>query len=758
MKWILLLATHFCVFTAVCQKEGNNWYFGTGTGITFNTNPPSFIPGSSMNTYEGCSSVSNENGDLLFYTDGQTVFTKNNLVMMNGTGLFGHFSSTNSAVILQNPGSNKNLYYVFTLSERGDSKGLNYSIVDMSEESGLGKVTQKNINLINAPLCEKLATSRNCDGSGFWLVVHGFNNDLFYALEFTDGKFGAPISSKTGSLHPSYNGSGGVNATASGSMRISNNGKKLALAIGWSNKVELFDFNSKTGVVSSPVYLHTHDKPYGIEFSPNSNYLYVSDLTPNNYISQYEIISRIETVIQNSKTIVGKTAGAMPGGIQMGPDNKLYICINTKSYLGVIEYPDLKGINCKFIENYVSLKTGVCQFGLPNIFPGYINTTNIKLAVKDTCFGDSTIFSVSNFSGTCFWKIKDLKNNSIFETTGTTFKYKFMKPGPYLIYAVDSFNCLNSRKAYPLFIANKSAQPLVLRDTFICLPNSLNLNLNTLRKPYFSYKWSNNLNDTGLNKLFLTGGKYELTEYSTCSQMKGEINIKNEYVLPSLNLGKDLNFCASPLIAKISGNINGNYLWSTGENTKEITIYKTGNYSATVSNICSSTSDEITITQNKSNVPLLTKDTNVCISQAVEILIPNNYKQVSWSTGQTGNYLKIINPGTYTVKALDEFDCVHTDAINISSNGRENQPLFIPNSFTPNGDLLNDTFMGKTVIGIEKLEVFNRWGEKVWYESNTILGWLPPKTIPEGNYIYKITYRQCDGRKKHYSGVVEIMR
>src|SRR5690606_39032760 len=103
-----------CAVTrATGQGQGNWWYFGQGVGINFNTSPPTSVAGS-LTTQEGCSSISDPQGNLLMYTDGVTVYTQTHTVMANGNGLAGHQSTAQSAVIVKQPG-NANIYYIFTM-------------------------------------------------------------------------------------------------------------------------------------------------------------------------------------------------------------------------------------------------------------------------------------------------------------------------------------------------------------------------------------------------------------------------------------------------------------------------------------------------------------------------------------------------------------------------------------------------------------------------------------------------------------------
>jgi gliding motility-associated-like protein len=88
--------------------------------------------------------------------------------------------------------------------------------------------------------------------------------------------------------------------------------------------------------------------------------------------------------------------------------------------------------------------------------------------------------------------------------------------------------------------------------------------------------------------------------------------------------------------------------------------------------------------------------------------------------------------------------------------------LFIPNSFTPNGDGLNDMLR---VYGYKikelKLMVFNQWGEKLFETSDQARGWdgtFRGKTQPSGVYMYVCRMVLTDGTVVDKKGAINLIR
>jgi len=163
------------------QNQTTKWYFGGYAGLDFMTSPPTILTNGSMNAIEGCAAIADPAGNLLFYTDGSTIYNQSHLAMSNGSGLLGFSSSSQSAVIVKQPG-NGNIYFVFTEGAFGN--GTCYSTVDMSLSAGQGSVTSKNI-VLQASSSEKLSSVRHCNGIDVWVMSHDYTGNTFRAYLVT---------------------------------------------------------------------------------------------------------------------------------------------------------------------------------------------------------------------------------------------------------------------------------------------------------------------------------------------------------------------------------------------------------------------------------------------------------------------------------------------------------------------------------------------------------------------------------------------
>lgn len=379
IRWLVLFILLWPL-AVNCQGIYNNWYFGFNAGLVFNGGNPVPLNNNAISTDEGCATISDANGNLLFYTNGERVINRNHVQMPNGWGLQGHFSSSQSSLIVKDP-ADDSLYYIFTTPAGvgffQPYSGLSYSKVDMRADNTLGDVIQKNINLVDS-VCEKLTAVPHRNKKDVWVVVKRFNSNAFYAYLVTCEGVQAPVISNTG--RAVVEDVAGIEFPSTGCMRLSPDGKKIAIT--WSQLDDTFngtayldvcDFNDETGVISNAVMMENSGpnlniRGYGVCFSPSGRYLYQSQFglvggightslwqydmqAPDIFLSRYPVATGFQAF----------------GTIQNAPDGKLYIArLNGATYLSRILFPENAGAACGFDEPGVSCSPGISTWGLPN--------------------------------------------------------------------------------------------------------------------------------------------------------------------------------------------------------------------------------------------------------------------------------------------------------------------------------------------------------------------------------------------------------
>lgn len=373
----VLLTSNF----AFAQKQASIWYFGDRAGLDFRAGNPFALTDGALRTEEGSASICDEDGNLLFYTDGVTVYNRFHQNMQNGRNLWGSYTTTQT-LIVPKPGTEP-IYYIFTASPQfnyifgpgTDSVGFHYSVVDMRLDMGLGNVTEKNI-LLFKNTSEKITAVHHANGKDIWVVTHEWGNSNFRSYLVTEAGIDYdPKMSTVGEIHEGTNVS--ANGNSIGQMKLSADGRKIGVAI-LEKGVFIYDFDNRSGVISRELVIKRNPAVvfYGIEFSPSGKLVYFTDVflagcmteTETSLLYQYDIETK-------NVQEVGKFVGAL-GGLQIALDGKIYaikcndITGNSTS-IGVIKFPNQVGIACSFEENGADLKTRTGPFGTPNFVQSY---------------------------------------------------------------------------------------------------------------------------------------------------------------------------------------------------------------------------------------------------------------------------------------------------------------------------------------------------------------------------------------------------
>ncbi len=186
----------------------------------------------------------------------------------------------------------------------------------------------------------------------------------------------------------------------------------------------------------------------------------------------------------------------------------------------------------------------------------------------------------------------------------------------------------------------------------------------------------------------------------------------------------------------------------------------------TTNNCSSSATVEITVNA----LPILDAglDSTINIDETIA-LIGTGDSQIGFINASTGvpfdcNYCPTVtvNPQEstcYTLEGISSFGCRNTDVVCITVT--KDWDVFIPNAFTPNGDLNNEVFtpMGYGIAKIQ-LQIFDRWGAQIFKSDENNIGWdgtNKGRICEQGVYIYKAEITAMSGEKRYKTGHVTLL-
>lgn len=426
-------------------RQADNWLFFQNAGIRFSdagvsVNNPAV---NNMPAGKGSATISDADGNLILYTDGMRVWNSSNNLINFGPNLSGDLGSTQSSLIVPRPGTPQ-MFYIFTTdiiypASFGQTKGFNYSRVDMSINNNYGAVADHNVNLL-AESSEMLTGVKHGNGNDFWVLTHGLGSNTFYAyLVISTGVEETAVQSSGGSvLSNDYNLRENL-----GAMKISPKGDKVAFASFGKGTLELFTFDNQSGRVgSSPLILNppltgANQGPYYVEFSPDGTKLYVTvanlSTGRDNHLYQYDI-----ALGGNFVEINLAPDEADVSALQLGRDGKIYVSRYQRSMLGVIENPNRPGTACNYNQDGIDLTPKKVLNGLPNFIQSFFDIPPVDYDTK--CEEDATAFDILNESNIdqVSWNFGDDGNQT--PGTGLNPTHVFSRPDDFTVTMTETFN------------------------------------------------------------------------------------------------------------------------------------------------------------------------------------------------------------------------------------------------------------------------------------------------------------------------------
>lgn len=709
----------FCFFSDTLHAQprrliANHWFFGNHYGLNFSSGVPETDYTSSIYTYEAASTMSDKQGNLLFYTNGGGrvdgsvsggIWNRNHDLMEGGNlGYFsgGGYSAAQGALSIKKPGS-QDQYYLFTVDELEtlnmpnnpfpQGKGLSVFEIDMGANNGLGKVVMSNEKLLT-PCFEYLAGTIHGNCEDYWVLTRtGYRFlddsesgvDTFYLFLVTENGVSAPL--KTAIPVKSA-------AESDGLIRFSPDGKYFLCGS------MLYEFDKNTGGIGVGKNLENAigiDPYYPTAFSSDGRFLYYFRIynanpdpleeaeilikaiqydlwAPNLFLSAFEF----EEILLPAYGIVGTP--------QLAPDGKLYIPTHygvthgpTKVF--VINQPNEKGINAGFAGPVITLSHDENQIFLR--------------------FG--------NFTDDIFY----IDTNEVVEfTIGEDIEIPCDEIANILLEAPSDMDC---------------------------------------------YLWSEGSMTASI--VVNEPGKYWVEVLNGCAFGSDTIAISLVNDLFTLDLGNDTTLCeGETLQLSAYSNPQATHFWQDGSMLPFYEVAAAGTYFVDVNIGACVDSDTIQIGYSPLPEVDLGNDTIICMDDELVLNAAGEavlYYQ--WQDGSADPEVSVTVPGFYSVLVANECG-VASDEVFIDFKDCDHCPIYIPNTFSPNDDGVNDAFRVYSPCEFDyfNLKIFNRWGGLL-FESHAIEEVWPgtfnaSKNDP-GVFVFLLEYEFVTGRGDRISGM-----
>ncbi|MDZ7900239.1 MAG: gliding motility-associated C-terminal domain-containing protein [Arcicella sp.] len=704
----------------------NFWYFGNNAGVKFSGGSASADDKGKLNTKEGVSSIADVNGNLLFYTDGRKIYDKNGTEMtsLKPDDLAGSEFSTQSAVIVPQPSCQgcQSLYYVFTTTEINGTKQMSYSVVDIRQNKGVGRVIEKNVVLDDEASTEQVISHFVKKDSTYWVISHDYGTDSIRLRRVT--KNGVTISTvvKIGSR---------IDSTSKGEgyLKVSQDGTKLAVAIpgGARNLVEVYDFADSTGAITNKKTIDLGPNPpklYGVEFSPDSKTLFATlqadtlrDSTSFSSLLRFDLTDPDSAVIAKSKSLIDSSRKEIYGSVQLGPDGRIYLAVQGSTFLGLIKLPNDtirytdkatgKIDTAYYQRNGLSLNGKTSQLGLPTTY----NITSeenegVGITASDTCLGSPSNFQTNHLCGD---KLKNSKTDWRFYKgeipqdgnpvgtpiasirggegdNGLQASYTFAEPGKYYVVVNMGNRCKPDTMLPPQpFEILPIPKPDLGPDLNLCArTTTIDSKVTLDSSNYFWFQNRRFLPRDSLKTLTVR----QSGDYAVLVERRGCVGVDSIKIVlaqaKALNLGKDTLICAGETIlldASSAAGVGSTYAWSTGATTSSISVTTPGRYIVTVNTpiggIPCTTKDTVEVRQ-RPRPTFITNQTrpSACASNdgAINLTLtpPGTYTFVWYKdgavlTGQTASSITGLTPGSYRAVINSPLTCQVTSSTVLNS-------------------------------------------------------------------------------------------
>ena len=392
-----------CLSSIACSqsKQDYNWLLGfeepgvLGYRIDFNNSSFEIISQSNGFPFDNQNaSISDENGNLLFYSNGCAVINRESELMENGDSLnydqflelanWGDckeqgYPGVQDILILKDPNQVEGYYVIHkAVIFKGFDVDLDlemrYSYVDLSLNNGLGAVTQKNIILNDESILFSYLTAISHENGKDWWVVQPLMNDSIFTT-FLIGEMGIErMPNQNTNQYFSFERS-----AAAGTAKFSPDGTKYAI-YNYTDQLHLYDFDRSTGQMSNHQKINVFESSeidsmdirFGsLEWSSNSRFIYTASALELHQVEISEEGELIDVILIDEYNGTQDPFSTSFFLLNQAPDCKIYMCsTNSSNSYHVIKSPNEKGLACDFVQNGIELPSTSSVASFPN-FPRY---------------------------------------------------------------------------------------------------------------------------------------------------------------------------------------------------------------------------------------------------------------------------------------------------------------------------------------------------------------------------------------------------
>lgn len=651
-------------------------------------------------------------------------------------------------------------------------------------------------------IVEKVAAVRDAQGTGWWVLMHGDEDDKFLVWK-VDGARVSPFTLQTiGSVHTIV----GLNPYAQiGEICFSPQGDRLALAT-FTGLVEVFDFDRCTGTLSNWRALGSPGTTvpgpntfYGCSFSPDGSKLYVSEnyqLTAPNRLFQWDLDA---ADVPLSKTLVASFPDTVEvGQHQLGPDGRIYITAlhpldsssSANYHLSVINDPDQAGAACNFVYNGLWLQGRRSTLSLPNLpnfnLPPLVAQVAEAGPPRVVCPGDSVRIGYPDSTGGAVayrWR----PGAGVSDSTAAWTWARPAASGWYHLEALDTAMgapCGLSIDSVFVQVADSTDYPVVdaLGDTSLCAGDTTALRA-VAQDPAWTYTWTPSAGlsapDSAWTLAWLPG-TYTLEARNplgagACLVARDAVQVAVDPSLapPAGLSGRDTVLCIGDSLW-LGGPAPPGWTWSwspaaglsdpsapgTWSRPASTALYILAGVDSLTGGNCRSWRDSALVEVERPFEQEPPQDVVFCPGEAVAVGVPPVegrtycWTPPSWVRDPAAATALFAPPGGMayvlhvTDTALRSVRCRERGfPVALIDGGCAPQ-----NVLTPNGDGINDLFDLGPSVQAPVLEVFDRWGARVYFNAAYRNDW-DAAGLPDGVYWYTA---QAQGRR--WVGELTVLR